>query len=119
MSSIINSFRNKNTKQQVCRKFKRFYPDLRPIIYGLSKYTSSNYTYNLIYVTGTNFFPDDSTRIDFGPFKNLPVTFYSSSNISFVVPIEGVPGAFNVNATNNVNNACFLLYSNSIQYTIT
>jgi hypothetical protein len=113
---------NFTTKSSVkCRKYKSFYPSLTPIIYGFSTYSSAKNTYTVVYVTGTNFLPDGTTTVQFGSYTNLPVVYYGSFNISFVVPIPLTPATYKVYVTNNTNSNfnTGLLYSSPVTYTIT
>ena len=58
-----------------CRKYKGFYPNITPVIYSLSQDTSPEGDYALIYITGNNYLLDGMTRVNFGSYTNLPVTF--------------------------------------------
>jgi uncharacterized protein (TIGR03437 family) len=84
-----------------------------------------------VYINGSNFIPtcNGVTYINFGIFKNIPITFYSSFNISFVVPLNATKGTHNVVVV-NVYNSNFSpsvnqsypgipKYSNSVAYKIT
>jgi hypothetical protein len=42
--------------------------------------------------------------IFFSLFKNLSITFYSTSAISFIVPLNAIPGAYNVQVVNIYND---------------
>jgi hypothetical protein len=110
---------------------KSFYPSFNPTINGLSVTSSASQTYSLVYITGSNFVSptNGTTYVNFGSFLNLPITFYSSFNISFVVPLNALAGSYNVVVV-NVYNGNFSTavntsypgnpnYSNSITYTIT
>jgi hypothetical protein len=119
--SSPNSFTNN------CRK--GFLPSFTPELANLSVTTSSYKAYSLVYVNGANFLPN-ATFIQFGNFGYLPATYYSSFNISFVVPLNAVAGNYNVKVVNIYNgnfspqvNQSYpgnLNYStNSITYTIT
>lgn len=110
---------------------KSFYPSFNPIINGLSVTSSASQAYSLVYITGSNFVSptNGTTYVNFGSFLNLPITFYSSFNISFVVPLNALAGSYNVVVVNvyngNFSNAVNTSYpgnpnySNSITYTIT
>jgi hypothetical protein len=119
-----------NTSINRCRKSVG-YPNFTPIIYGASVTTSVSGVYTLVYITGENFISpvNGTTYVNFGSFLNLPITFYSSFNISFVVPLNALAGSYNVVVV-NVYNGNFSTavntsypgnpnYSNSITYTIT
>lgn len=108
-----------------CRKYSGFTPNIKPIVYGFSTYTSVKNVYTVVNVDGENFFPNGATAVNFGNYTNLPVIYNSSYNISFVVPSfssnTSVPMTFNVYVTSvtNSNLSPFILYSNPITYTIT
>ena len=127
-SSIIQNYViPKSTKK--CRKFKGFYPSFTPVLSGLSNTTSSSGVYSLVYLTGSNFLPNNSTFIKFGNYGYIQATYYSSFNLSFVVPLNAVPGTYNVSVVNLYNgnfsppvNQSYpgnLNFSNSITYTLT
>jgi hypothetical protein len=86
-----------------CLTYTASLPSFSPIINSLSSSSSVAGKYALIYVTGANFFPNGTTYINFGIFKNISVTFYSSFNISFVVPLNAPKGIYNVVAVNIYN----------------
>jgi hypothetical protein len=112
-----------------CNKYKKLLPSFTPIIYSLSVTSSTSGDYSLVYINGENFFPDGITYVNFGSFKNLSVTYYSSFNISFVVPTTATAGTYEVIVVTvySGNIAPRVLYSylpnlnfsNSIQYTLT
>ena len=83
-----------NTTVKKCRSYKGFYPNLTPIIYGLSQYSSNQNVYTLVYLNGLNILPYGSTTLNFGSFKNIPFTYLSSFNISFSVPINAIKGTY-------------------------
>ena len=103
------------------RTYKGFYPNVNPLIYNLSSDTSVHGTYSLVYITGNNFLFDGSVRVNFGSFTNLPITFYGSTNISFIVPLDAPPGTYEVRVTSvdytQVTPA--IIYSNYVNYTLT
>jgi hypothetical protein len=108
-----------------CNKYKSFYPDLTPVVYSFSTYSSSRNTYTVVNVIGKNFLPDGTTAVQFGSYTNIPIIYYSSFNISFVVPTppsaNTYPETYTVYVTLNTNSnfSPFLLYSNPVTYTIT
>jgi hypothetical protein len=127
-SSIVpNAITPRSTSN--CRKFNGFYPSFTPTLGSLSVNTSAAGSYSLVYVTGSNFLPNGTTFIKFGNYGYLPVTYYSSFNISFVVPLTATVGNVNVQVVNLYNgnfsppvNQSYsgnLNYSNSLIYTIT
>lgn len=116
------------TNKTACRKYKPVYPSFTPIINTLSVNESVSGQYSLVYIFGFNFFPNGTTFVNFGSYKNIPVTFYSSNNISFVVPTNALIGSYDVIAVNIYNGnfsppvkftyPAVLNYSNSLSYTI-
>jgi hypothetical protein len=126
-SFVQNAVTPKSTSN--CRKFKGFYPSFTPTLGSLSVNSSAAGSYSLVYVTGSNFLPNGTTFIKFGNYGYLPVTYYSSFNISFVVPLTATVGNVNVQVVNLYNgnfsppvNQSYsgnLNYSNSLIYTIT
>jgi len=112
-------------------KYNNSYPNFNPIINSLSVTSSVAGAYSLVYIDGSNFFPPSNgiTYVNFGNYTNLPITFYSSFNISFVVPVIAVAGNYNVIAVNiyngnfspqvNTSYPGIPNYSNSYVYTLT
>ena len=103
-----------------CRKFEYSYPNIAPIIFNLSPAESIVSNYTVCYIVGKNFSKENTTgnsTVTFGNIINIPVTFYSSLNISFVVPNTLIPGTYNVQVVNN-NYFPVTQYSNSVQYTL-
>ena len=74
--------------EKKCKLSKGFLPNINPIIHSLSTYTSNLNDYTVIYITGENFFPFGSSYVIFGQFKNISITYYSSFNISFSIPLS-------------------------------
>lgn len=112
-----------------CRRYTQLLPSFTPIINSLSVTTSVSAGYSLVYVSGENFFPYGTTYINFGPYKQIPITFFNSFYISFVVPLNVPAGTYPVTAVNvyngnfspgvNFSYPANLNYSNSIAYTLT
>jgi hypothetical protein len=104
-----------------CRKYTYQYPDLSPVIYQIYPDTSKLGDYTVVNVIGNNFSlggPSGYSTISFGNITKIPVTFLSSMNLSFVVPvIDVVTGPYNVQVVNNIYPTS--LYSNLITYTLT
>ena len=103
-----------------CRKYKYNYPDVSPIIYQIYPNTSLLGEYTIVNILGNNFSLDGPTgysTVTFGGIKNIPVTFLSSMNLSFVVPVVDVvvPG-YDVQVVNNIYPTS--LYSNIVNYTL-
>ena len=103
-----------------CKLYTYFLPDITPQISNLSIYSSISGIYTIVYINGTNFSslgPTGYSTVSFGNFVNLPVTYFSPYNISFVVPINAPPGNYSVQVINNLYPSP--LYSNIINYTLT
>ena len=133
MSSFINNpitsaSKNINTTQITCRLYNPVLPSFSPSIINMSVTSSIAGQYSLVYINGNNFFPNTVTYVNFGQYTNIPITFYSSFNISFVVPLNAAAGNYNVIVVNTytgqfspcVNNSYpgNLNYSNSLNYTL-
>lgn len=112
-----------------CRKYKGFYPSFTPILGSLSVTSSVSGEYKNVFVTGSNFLPNGTTTVQFGSYGFVPINYYSSFNLSFVVPLSVVPGNYKVQVVNLYNgnfspsvNQSYpgnSNFSNSITYTIT
>ena len=129
-SIYIDFINNRNRNKSItCARNKGFLPSFTPNLFSLSVTTSGSGAYSLVYVNGSNFLPNGTTFIQFGELGYLPVTYYSSFNLSFVVPLNAIPGNYSVKVVNLYNgnfsppvNQSYsgnLNYSNSINYTIT
>jgi hypothetical protein len=108
-----------NTQQPTCRKYKGFLPNITPAIYSLSSTISAPREYALVYINGQNFTPDNLS-VTFGTITDVPIVFYSSFTISFVVPLYVSEGTYGIQVVANNNNTLMsgLLYSNIVDYTI-
>jgi hypothetical protein len=118
-----------NPYYKICNK--GFYPTFTPVIDSLSVTTSVAGVYTIVYIYGNNFQAPciGTTYVNFGSFKRLPITYFSTTCISFVVPLDATPGNYSVvavsiyngNFSKAVNNTYpgILNYSNSVIYTIT
>jgi len=107
--------------QRNCRKSKPKYPSFTPVLSGLSTTTSPSGGYSLVYISGSNYLPDEVTIVKFGN-DYLPVIYYSSSYLSFVVPLNLLANIYNGNFSPVVNQSYpgnINLSENSIIYTIT
>lgn len=124
------SIYNKTVKGLTCKLYNK-YPNFTPYISSLSVNSSASGAYSLVYINGANFIPPcvNTTYVNFGSFKQLPITFYSPYNISFVIPLNAPVGVYNVNIV-NIYNGNFSPqinqsysgnqnYSNTFTYTIT
>jgi hypothetical protein len=129
-SIYIDFINNRNRNKSIsCARNTGFLPSFTPILASLSVTTSTSGAYSLVYVNGSNFLPNGTTFIQFGGLGYLPVTYYSSFNLSFVVPLNAVAGNYLVKVVNLYNgnfsppvNQSYpgnLNFSNSINYTIT
>jgi hypothetical protein len=113
-----------------CGNYKGSYPSYKPVIYSLSVTTSNAGEYSLVYINGDRFQTPciGTTYVNFGSYKNLPITYFSTTQISFVVPINAVSGNYSVIAVNvyngnfsapvNITYPGVLNYSNPVTYTI-
>jgi len=113
-----------------CRGRKNYYPSFTPVINTISVTASAQGAYTVVYITGSNFLPpcNGDTYVNFGSFTRLPITFYSSFNISFVVPLNAPLGIYDIRVVNIYNDNFSLPvsqsspgipnYSNSISYVI-
>lgn len=113
-----------------CKGRKNVYPSFTPVINSISVTFSIAGIYTVVYISGSNFLPTSNgdTYVNFGSYTHLPIIFYSSFNISFIVPLNVPIGVYNITVV-NVYNDNFSLpvkqsypgipnYSNSISYTI-
>jgi hypothetical protein len=127
----LSIYRKANGTTPLGCKTVGFYPSFTPAISSLSVTSSLIGQYSLVYITGANFLPPcyGNTYVNFGSYTKLPITFYSTINISFIVPLGAQSGNYNVTVI-NVYNSNFSPainqsyagnpnYSNSITYTIT
>jgi hypothetical protein len=108
------------------RTVKGFYPAIAPVISSLSTYSSPFNAYTRIFINGLNFFPFGSTTVRFGPITNIPVSYVSSFNISFTLPItyahDLIAGTYDVQVCTLYNKPQLVqvaVYSNIVEYVIT
>jgi len=128
-SIVTTAVRPKTTRN--CRKATgASYPSFTPVLYNLSTTTSIIGGYSVVYVHGSNFLPNGTTFIKFGDYGYIPVIYYSSFRLSFVVPLNvtakdyavQVVNVYNDNFSpqiNQSNSGNINLSNNSITYTIT
>lgn len=112
--------REVNTKQIRCRKYRLSYPSITPVIYSLSTTSSNQGIYTEVFLSGLNFYPFGKTVLNFGSYKNIPISYLSSFNISFVVPIDASAGNYDVQVANISSTQvtpCYF-YSNIINFNI-
>ena len=102
-SSSSSMSSSSSSSSSSCKKNKGSLPSFTPVLLSLSVTTSNFGEYSLVYVNGSNFLPNGVTFIQFGQFGYLPVTYYSSNNLSFIVPINARPGNYNVKVVNLYN----------------
>ena len=112
-----------------CKLSQGFLPIFTPEIYSISKITSAAGAYSVVFIIGKNFLPNGTTYVNFGTYQNISVSYFSSNNISFVVPINAIIGPYDIIVVNNyssnfsanINNFYNnnLNYSNSETYTLT
>ena len=119
-----------STTAKKCKLSQGFLPSFKPEIYSISKKTSAAGAYSVVFIVGKNFLPNGTTYVNFGTnYTNIPVSYYGSNNISFVVPGNAIIGSYDVIVVNNytsnfgshINNFynSNLNYSNSVPYTLT
>lgn len=101
-----------------CQKYKYGVPNFTPVIISLNITSSVAGQYTKVNVFGNNFSLGSKigyTIINFGN-TVIPVTFYGSNNISFIVPIDAGPGVYTVQVVNTFypNSS----YSNIVNFTI-
>lgn len=127
----MNPAVNKLTEKYICNPSNSSYPNFAPSIYNLNVETSVAGAYTVVHILGDNFFPPayGNTYVNFGSFTNIPILFYSTFNISFVVPQGAGNNLYNVVVVNVYNNnfgstinyraSGSNVYSNTVLYSIT
>lgn len=128
---IINNLEIHSNFNKGCLKYRNIYPDFAPTINNLSVTTSPTGVYTVVYISGSNYFPpcNGSTYVQFGSYSNIPIIYFNSFYISFVVPQNAVAGVYTVKVVNlydgnfsspvNQSYASIPNYSNPVSYTIT
>ena len=121
---------NPNYTQSKCRQVVNKYPSFTPVIYSLSVTSSAKGAYSVVYVNGSNFLPvvNGTTYVNFGQYTQLPIIYFSSTYLSFEVPLNAKVGDYSVVVVNVYNgnfspqvNTSYpgnLNVSNTISYTI-
>lgn len=102
----------------ICRKVNSF-PDTTPIINNMSTYITKASAYTIVHIIGENFSLDGSTGYSvvlFGEME-IPVIFYNSQHISFVVPLNKKNGEYTIKVVNK-NYFQTNLYSNEKKFEI-
>lgn len=115
---------NKITKNVIpstvsCKKYSIGYPNYSPIIYGLSTYSSMQGRYTQVTISGNNFSLGNTigySVVNFGNYQRLPITYYSSTSISFIVPTDAMNGKYAVQVINLLFPTS--LYSNLVNFHI-
>ena len=131
-SYTSSSTNNSNLKQSTrnCRKSRKsVYPSFTPVLENLSVTSSDSGMYSNVYVNGSNYLPNGTTFVQFGNMGYISAIFYSSFNLSFVVPLNSPTGTYEVKVVNlyngnfspeiNQSNTGNNNYSDPITYTIT
>ena len=119
MSSLQSSLKFTVPSSAPCRKYSYYYPNYTPEIMGLSIYSSAAGAYTQVNISGNNFSYGTQigySVVNFGTYQNIPVTFYGSNNISFIVPIIAPPGVYNIQVVNIWHPTSN--YSNILTYTL-
>ncbi len=105
-----------------CKKYSGYYPDTTPIITGLSISSSHPGKYQVVYVYGNNFYPNDVTTLDIiGPnttYENYQFIYFNNKRISFQVPSDAYQGEYYIRLK-NVDYRIIIpnyLYSNKLPY---
>lgn len=103
-----------------CRKIQKNSPNIIPVILQILPEQSILGNYIVAHIVGYNFSLGGTlgySTVTFGNITNIPVTFFSSLNISFVVPvIDVLDGIYNVQVVNNRYPTT--LHSNIVPYTL-
>jgi len=103
--------------KQKCTQKKGFIPSIIPIISSLSTNTSKAGEYQVVNITGENF-RYNNTQVKFGNITNIVITYNSSINISFTVPVNLAPGTYAIYVTtiNKLNVIPNIVYSSASNY---
>lgn len=100
-----------------CILKRGFTPSIVPIISSLSTNTSKAGVYQVVNITGENF-RYNNTQVKFGNITNIVITYNSSLNISFTVPVNLAPGTYDIYVTtvNKLNVIPNIVYSSAANY---
>jgi hypothetical protein len=115
---MINTI-NDNTSSVKCRKYVPVYPDLSPSINSLSVNSSVYGIFTVITIDGDNFSifgPMGYSRVNFGQYKGLSVSFLGSKRLSFVVPSNAIVGTYGIQVVNYIYPKS--LYSNTVNFNV-
>ena len=103
-----------------CVKLKKELPNINPFILQIVPEKSILGDYVVAHIIGYNFSLGGTlgySTVTFGNISKIPITFFSSTNISFVVPVINVTnGVYRVQVVNNRYPQT--LYSNIEYYTL-
>ena len=85
-----------------CKTYNRSIPNFDPVILSLTPDVSTAGQYTQVNVFGKNFSFGSKIGYTIIRFENIiiPVTYYGSNNISFIVPASAGPGEYNIQAVN-------------------
>ena len=119
-NALTDLTKNINTKIVSCRLYKGFYPNLSPKISSVQPSTTKKNVYTVINISGENFFPYGTTKVNFGNYKNIEVVFFSSFNISFSIPYGVASGNYQLVVINNFNtpNIQSIYSSDLVNFTV-
>ena len=109
---------NPNTGlRKKCTQKKGLRPSIIPIIFTLSTNISKAGEYQVVNITGENF-RYNNTQVKFGNIPNITITYNSSFNISFTVPVNLLPGTYALYVTtiNKINVIPNIVYSRAVEY---
>ena len=114
--SLFNENPNAGLSKKCVQK-KGFTPSIIPVILNFSTNISKAGKYQLVNITGENF-RYNNAQVKFGNISNIAITYNSSFNISFIVPINLLPGTYAVYVTtiNNINVIPNIVYSSASTY---
>lgn len=113
--------------------FERTFPSQTPAIYGLSQYSSISGTYVQIEITGDKFvYGSGLTNVYMALKSNasikkiLPISYLSSTNLTFIIPSEFNAGEYNIRVAvkstiqtgNGMISPTTILFSNTLTYTL-
>jgi len=116
--SLFTSNANTGLRKK-CTQKKGLMPSIVPIISNLSTNTSKAGEYQVVNITGGNF-RYNNTQVKFGNMSNIAITYNSSFNISFVVPVTLAPGTYDIYVTtiNKINVIPNVVYSSAVNYVL-
>lgn len=87
-----------------CKRYRGYYPNTTPVISGLSDDSSRAGVYNVVYIYGNNFYPNNVTTLDIiGPnktYNNYPFIYFSNKCLSFSMPGGAFQGFYELQVKN-------------------